>query len=204
MNDMSHVIVPKSDQLNSDDLLTTTRTIKVTKVEIRPGTEQPVSIFFEGDNGKPWKCCKSMARVIVRAWGKYTEAYVGRSLTLYRDDKVKFGGMEVGGIRISHMSDIAETLIMPLTVSRASKKMFTVKPLVASDSPKSQPEPTADTSKIDEAIALCRLTTNPEELEQIAKDAPKLKGWTDSLKEEMRAVCKEKRQQFKQERQPGE
>jgi hypothetical protein len=39
--------------------------------------------------------------------------------------------MEVGGIRISHMSDIGETMTMALTVTRANKKPFTVKPLRA-------------------------------------------------------------------------
>src|SRR4051812_24998120 len=101
MNDMRGVIVPKSDQLNADDLLAGPRTITIREVTIRPGTEQPVSIFFDGDNGKPYKCCKSMARVLVAAWGADANNYIGRSATLYCDPKVKWGGMQVGGIRIS-------------------------------------------------------------------------------------------------------
>lgn len=129
MNDMSQVIIPKSDQKNADDLLAGPITIKITSVTIRPGTEQPVSVFFEGDDGKPWKPCKSMARCLVAAWGADSSKYVGRSLTLYCDPKVKWGGMDVGGIRISHMSDIDSQLTMALTVTRANKKPFTVKPL---------------------------------------------------------------------------
>ena len=139
--DMTPTIVPKSDQLNSDDLIAGPITIKITRVTIKTG-EQPVSIYYEGDNGKPYKCCKSMARIMVSAWGADASKYVGRSLTLYRDASVKWGGMEVGGIRISHMSDIDSAMTMALTVTRANKKPFTVKPL-ASVAPKAAPPVTA-------------------------------------------------------------
>ena len=129
MNDMHQTIVPKSDQLNADDLIGRELTIKITGVEIRGGQDQPVSIHFEGDQGKPYKACKSMCRIIVSAWGPDSSKYVGRSMTLYRDPKVKWGGMEVGGIRISHMSDIADDMTMALTVTRANKKPFTVRPI---------------------------------------------------------------------------
>lgn len=134
MSDMRQAIIPKSDQLNADDLIGGTMTIKITGVDVRGGQEQPVSIHFEGDNGKPYKACKSMCRVMVSAWGPDSSKYVGRSMTLYRDPKVKWGGMEVGGIRISHMTDIDGELTMALTVTRANKKPYTVKPLVAAPS----------------------------------------------------------------------
>lgn len=129
MNDMSMVIVPKSDQINADDLIAGPRTITITSVDIRPGTEQPVSIHFDGDGGKPYKACKSMCRVMVSAWGPDAKAYVGRSLTLYRDPSVKWGGMEVGGIRISHMSHIERDMVLALTATKGSRKPFTVRPL---------------------------------------------------------------------------
>ena len=129
MSDMRETIIPKSDQLNADDLIGRELTIKITGVDIKGGQEQPVSIHFEGDGGKPYKACKSMCRVMVSAWGPDSKKYVGRSLTLYRDPKVKWGGMEVGGIRISHMSDIEAPLTMALTQTRANRKPFTVKPL---------------------------------------------------------------------------
>ena len=132
MNDMRAVIVPKSDQINSDDLISGPITITIEKVLIAPGTEQPVSIHFEGDNGKPYKPCKSMARVMVQCWGPDASIYVGRSLTIYRDPKVIWGGMAVGGIRISHMSHIAGSQTMALTATKTSRKPFTVQPLVAS------------------------------------------------------------------------
>lgn len=141
MNDMTQVIKPKSDQLNSDDLIGGAITIKVTGVKIT-STEQPVAINFEGDDGKPFKPCKSMSRVLVYAWGADAKKYVGKSMTLYRDPTVKWAGMEVGGIRISHMSHIDKPLTISLTATKQSRKPFTVQPLVIKD------EPDADVSAI--------------------------------------------------------
>ncbi len=137
MNDMRAVITPKSAQINADDLLTGPMTITITDVSIRPGTEQPVSIHFEGDNNKPYKPCKSMARVMVTCWGADANKYVGRSMTLYCAPKVQWGGMAVGGIRISHMSDIDSKMTMALTATKGNKKPFTVVPLVT-EKPKTE------------------------------------------------------------------
>lgn len=129
MSDMRDVIIPKSDQLNADDLIAGPMTVKVTAVTIRGGQEQPISISFEDDNGKPYKACKSMCRVLVQAWGADSKKYAGRSMTLFREPTVKWGGLEVGGIRISHLSDIEAPLTMALTATRGSRKPYTVKPL---------------------------------------------------------------------------
>lgn len=128
--DMSLHIAAKSDQLNADDLMGRDLTIKITKVSASAdAADQPVSIHFEGDGGKPYKPCKSMRRVMVQAWGVDGQAYVGRSMTLYRDDKVMFGGIQVGGIRISHMSHIDREKVMALTATRGKKAPYSVKPL---------------------------------------------------------------------------
>lgn len=130
MGDMSGVIVPKSDQINADDLLSGPMTITITGVKVSSGQEQPVSMFFDGST-KAYRPCKSMARVLVSAWGADSSKYVGRSLTLYCDPRVKWGGMEVGGIRISHMSHLESPLTLALTMTRANKKPFTVRPMQA-------------------------------------------------------------------------
>jgi hypothetical protein len=129
MNDMSRVIAPKSDQLNSDDLIAGPITIQIRDVDIRPGTEQPVSIFFENDANKPWKPCKSMSRVLVSCWGPDAKVYVGRAVTLYRDPEVTWGGMKVGGIRVSHVSHIDKAIALALTATKGRKAMATIKPL---------------------------------------------------------------------------
>ena len=66
--DISKTIAPKSEQLNADDLIAGPRTITVTSVSF-VAEDQPVAIHFAGDEGKPYKPCKSMRRVLVRAWG---------------------------------------------------------------------------------------------------------------------------------------
>ncbi len=130
MTNMLDTIIPKSDQLNADDLIGgVLKIIKVTAVSRCKEPEQPIAIGFEGDNGKPYKPGKSMRRVLVNVWGPDGAAYIGRSMELYRDDTVKFGGMEVGGIRISRMSNIDKPVTMALTATRASRKPFTVRPL---------------------------------------------------------------------------
>lgn len=133
MSSMLDTIVPKSDQLNFDDFIGgQSKTIKITNVSIS-AKEQPVSLNYEGDKGKPFKPCKSMCRVLIYVWGPDAKAYIGRSLTLYGDPKVRFGGAEVGGTRISHMSHITQPITMALTASKSIRKPFTVQPLVISE-----------------------------------------------------------------------
>lgn len=128
--DMTQFIAPKSDQLNADDLIGGPRTITVTRVTGNEGNaEQPVNVYFEGDDNKPFRPCKSMRRVMVKIWGADASKYVGRSMTLFRDPKVKWGGMEVGGIRISHMTGLQKPETMALTETRSARKPYTVHPL---------------------------------------------------------------------------
>ena len=120
---------PKSDQLNYDSFIGgATKTIKITKVVGTEG-DQPISIHYENENGRPFKPSKGMRRVLVTAWGAKAEDYVGRSMTLYGDPDVLFGGIKVGGIRISHLSNIPAPMEIPLTNKRGSRKPFVVQPL---------------------------------------------------------------------------
>lgn len=149
---LSSAIVPKSDQLNSDDLISGPRTITITTVSVGAG-EQPVAIHFDGDNGKPWKPCKSMCRVLVQLWGADGKNYAGKSLTLFRDPAVKWAGMEVGGIRISHMSDIGAAMTMALTATRGKRNPFVVKPLTGTAA---QVKPTGEMGKQFAAIGVTK------------------------------------------------
>ena len=131
MIDMSKTIAPKSDQMNYDDFLVGPKNITVTSVK---GTgnmndAQPVSIHYEGDGGKPFKPCKSMRRVMVKIWGIEAQSYVGKSMTLFGDPNVIFGGKKVGGIRISHMSHINNGVDIQLSASKTKRILYNVKPL---------------------------------------------------------------------------
>ena len=129
MIDVSKTIVAKSDQLNADDLIGGPITIKVTDVKSSNTPEQPIHIYYDGCNGKPYKPCLTMRRVLVHYWGKDGQAYVGRSMTIYNEPTVRWAGKEIGGIRISHMSDMITDRHIAVTVVRGKKEPYTVKPL---------------------------------------------------------------------------
>jgi hypothetical protein len=125
---LSDTIIPKSDQINADDLIAGPITIKVTAVTRGDG-DQPISIHYENDNGRPYKPCKSMRRVLIHSWGDDGREWAGKAMTLYCDPDVKFGGVKVGGIRISHLSDIARVLDIALTSTRGKRTPYRVEPL---------------------------------------------------------------------------
>lgn len=126
--DVSETTAPRSDQQNYDDYIAGPKTVTV--AEVRKGSaEQPVEIHLVEFPGRPYKPAKSMRRVLVQAWGSDSSVYAGRRMTLYGDPTVKFGGSEVGGIRISHLSHIPKPLTINLTVTRGKRSPFTVEPL---------------------------------------------------------------------------
>tara|TARA_R110000765_G_scaffold244631_9_gene346885 strand:- start:2340 stop:2918 length:579 start_codon:yes stop_codon:yes gene_type:complete len=126
--DLKTITQPKSDQLNADDLIGAPMTVTVNAVK-GGSREQPIIIHFDGDNGRPYKPCKGMIRVLMSLWGDKSSAWIGRSMTLYNDPTVKWAGVEIGGIRISHVSGIDQAVSCPVTVSKGSRKLYPVKPL---------------------------------------------------------------------------
>lgn len=127
--DISTTIAPKSDQLNADDLISGPLTVTITGVS-RGDVDQPVNLATaEFGDGRPYKPCKSMRRVLIAAWGADASTYIGRRMTLYREESVKFGGQTVGGIRISAMSHLDHKLTLALTMTRGKRAPFIVEPL---------------------------------------------------------------------------
>lgn len=203
MNDMSAVIVPKSDQINADDLLAGPRVITIRDVSIRPGTEQPVSIYFEGDNNKPWRPCKSMSRVLVAAWGPDAKAYAGRSVKLFCDPNVTWGGMKVGGIRISHMTHIEREMVIALTATKGKKVMATIKPLTV-EQPKSSEDRAAKWAA--DYIAKVEACTSMEDLQAfeqpLAQRLDELKQKRPELHELVIAASQARASNFAREGRP--
>ena len=151
--DITSTLEAKSNQLNTDDLIAGPRTITITKVAA-VNNEQPVAVSFDGDQGKPWYPCKSMRRVLVAAWGADASQYVGRRVTLFRDPSVLYGGIQVGGIRISHLSELDGPLSIALTVTRQKRAPYKVAPLPAAPVP--APAPPVDAELLAAAEASCR------------------------------------------------
>lgn len=126
-------IVPKSDQLTADDLLAGPMTVTIAGVSA--GTaEQPVNVRLHGE-ARVYRPCKTMRRVLVHLWSDDGHAWIGRRMTLVHDPEVKFGGVKVGGIRISHMSDIPAAASIAVTLSKAGgqakKGVVTIQPMAA-------------------------------------------------------------------------
>lgn len=177
MSDMTAIIAPRSDQLNADDLLSGPRTIKITKVEVNPGVEQPCTVHYEGENGRPFKPCKSMARVMVLVWGADSKQYAGKSMTLYHDPEVKWGGMKVGGIRISHMSDMKSNAPLMLTVTRGKKAPYSVKPLAADVVPLKVVTPESEPAAQPDAFSVVSFMSEVANYISTAVDADELSAW---------------------------
>ena len=133
--DLRPTIVPKSDQLNAEQLLSESMTIRVTGVTVTSSAEQPVTIHYEGDDGRPYKPCKTMRKVLILAWGHDGSEWAGKSMTLFNDPAVKFGGQSVGGIRISHVSHIERDIAVALTATKGKKTLHTIKALNVAKGP---------------------------------------------------------------------
>ncbi len=136
LHDLRPTIIPKSDQLNAEQLLGGAITVTVTNVAVSDSAEQPVTISYSNDDGRPYKPCKTMRKVLILAWGQDGSAWVGKSMTLYNDPAVKFGGAAVGGIRISHLSGIDRDIAVSLTATKGKKTLHTIKALRTPAPPK--------------------------------------------------------------------
>lgn len=126
--DLTQSIEPRSDQVNSDDLISGPITVTIREVS-KGSAEQPVDVHLVEYPKRAYRPSKSMRRIMVAAWGRDASVYAGRRLTLYRNPDIKFGGTVVGGIEISHLSDISKPLNVALTATRGKKRNFTVEPL---------------------------------------------------------------------------
>lgn len=126
--DITRAMAPKSDQLNADDLLGGPRTIRIRDVQVSTG-EQPVSVHFDGDEGRPWKPSKTAMRTLASVWGTNAAKWVGMSCTIYNDESVTWGGAAVGGIRVSAVEGISAPRTIMLTKTRGKKVGVTIQPL---------------------------------------------------------------------------
>lgn len=196
--DMTQFIAPRSDQLNADDMIGGPRTITISRVRASESTpEQPVEIHIEGSD-KPYKPCKNMRRVMVSLWGPDASQYVGRSMTLYRDPEVQFGGMKVGGIRIGEMSHIEKDAQLVLTASKTKRAPFMVKKMKAQVSQPAQPEtdtPAVIAEQIQNAATMADLVAIWKAAAPTRRDYPEhvdaLTQLKDAKKAELQAETEE-------------
>jgi hypothetical protein len=131
--DIAFAIVPKSDQINADDLIAGPIVVRLGRCKAVKVGEQPVEIDIEDVTGtfrKPWRPCKTMLRLMTEAWqSSDADTWRGRYVRLVRDPSVRFGGSEVGGIRVSGLSDIPGNMTAQVTVSKGKRAPYRVEKL---------------------------------------------------------------------------
>ncbi|WP_062077754.1 hypothetical protein [Demequina globuliformis] len=123
-------VKPRSDQWNADDFIGGPRTFTVSHV-VEGVAEQPYDIHFSDGEGKAWRPPNGVLTLLIEAWTDETSTWKGRRVTLYRDPAVRFGKEQLGGVRVSHMSDLpgGKPFTAHVTVSRGKKGPMTVQPL---------------------------------------------------------------------------
>lgn len=181
--DVTKAIEPKSDQLNADDLLTGPRTIRIREVKVQAGQEQPVWIYFDGDNNKPWKSSKTGTRTLAAIWGPDASKWIGLHCTIYCDPEVTWGGMKVGGIRVSHMEGLTAPRTLMLTKTRGKKGATVIKPLDMSRVKAKEQSVTTPQEINRDALRT--------EMESVADDKEAKAKWWRGLTDEEKAAVKE-------------
>lgn len=142
MTDISETLAPNSAQLDNIELADGPRTFTVTRVVVKPGEKQPIDVHF-AEFPRPWKPGVTMRRVLGHCWTNDSSTWVGRRVRLFRDPKVTYGGDTPGGTRISHLSDIASAVKVPVLLSQGRMGTYPVDPL-----PDTTPAPTLDPDDI--------------------------------------------------------
>lgn len=117
MPNIQQTLEAKSDQLNAVDIMGYEPVITIRAVELKQSADQPIFIYYEGDNNRPWKPSKGMRRILAAAWGLDSDNWIGKKAKLFFEPSVKWAGAEVGGIRIKALSDIPQQgIVCALTI----------------------------------------------------------------------------------------
>lgn len=125
---------PRSDQWNADDFIGGPKTFTIAGVKVG-AAEQKYDIELVEGEGRVWRPPLTVLRLLVAGWTDETSVWTGRKVTLFRDPSIKFGRDFVGGIRISHMSDLPDgkPLEVALTETRGKRRTHTVLPMSRAD-----------------------------------------------------------------------
>lgn len=187
--DVTKAIEAKSDQLNADDLVEP-RTIRIRDVQVKSG-EQPISIFYDGDDGKPWKPSKTSARCLAGIWGANATNWIGLSCTIYNDKTVTWAGAAVGGVRVSHMEGIDKPVTLMLAKTRGKKGATVIQPLKIGAQKTPEPQAKVDTAAIqDSAREAAKL--GRDAFQQWWKDNADLRDAVKPIMSELQKMVEEK------------
>lgn len=140
--DVSETLVPKSDQLDAVDLASGPQTFTIEKVS-KGNADQPLNVKLK-EFPRVWRPSKNMRRVLAFCYSTDATQWENKRVTLFCDPEVVFGGVKVGGIRISHASDIGGQKNVPLILTKGRSTMYPVQPLK-----ESAPKPPSPAQQLD-------------------------------------------------------
>tara|TARA_R110000764_G_scaffold10764_1_gene32826 strand:+ start:1000 stop:1425 length:426 start_codon:yes stop_codon:yes gene_type:complete len=130
MLDLSGTIKAKSDQLNADDFISGDKLVQVEGVNLTKDPQQPVQIYYYGCEGKPFKPCLTVRRILIKLWGIDGSQWTNKWMNLYVDQTVSFGKQKnIGGIRVNAVSHIPSAATISLSIRRGVKQHFVVQPI---------------------------------------------------------------------------
>ena len=112
-----------------------------------------------------------MRKILVFCWSDQAANWIGKRLTLYADPDVKWAGVAVGGIRISHLSGIESQVMLMLSETKGKRKPIVVKLL---------PDEVQQSVPVNFTDMICEAKTS-EELDKIARTIVKSKPTPDDL-----------------------
>jgi len=175
--DISESLIAKSDQMNNADLMGGPVIVQVISVVHKSDQDQPTRIRVSGGH-MAYKPCKSMRRILGKAWGNDIRKWPGRWIELYRDPEVTFGKKETGGIRIRSLSHIEHDFDETLQIRRGVYQKFKIRKLT-------NPEPKgAPTANLEALLADNNLTTEQVDKWLLSIDKPTLMEADDQKRAE--------------------
>lgn len=163
---------PRSDQWNGDDFVNGKAKV-FTIADVKHGSaEQKYDIVLAEGEGRVWRPPLTVLRILMDAWGDESDEWVGRRVALYRESSVTFGKEKVGGIRISHMSDLPDgkPFEHASTVTRGRKRNVVIKPL-----PDAPTTPTLPAISNDDALDFSRAISEAATVAELNKISAELK-----------------------------
>lgn len=120
----------RTDQWNADDFVAGPRIFTIAEVK-KGKAEQQYDIELVEGEGKVWRPPVQVLMLLVAAWGDDSVAWRGRRVKLYRDESIRFGPDQVGGIRVSHMTHLPndEPFKTKVTATRGKRMSVSAEPL---------------------------------------------------------------------------
>lgn len=166
-DDISALLVAKSDQINAADLPRGVSIVaRIVSTQVSAGAEQKMTVRLERLDGLPVKLfrpCLGMQRLMAEAWGTKRSAYVDRVLRLETDPDVTYGKEKTGGVRITGMSDVPASFVYTLKTGRTATRPHRVEKLT-SNAPARAPATAPADPLAGFRAHLTRLTLEPDDV----------------------------------------